>query len=495
MKLFKLLLVLLFSSVLLVACGGDKENTDSGGQSLEGARDQNIQPTATDLPTEVADGEVDGSNDDPTPTPEITNPWGLEDILVYTTNRTLYVWDFELHEEPQAIAYDVDEANITYVPTKQGLLFGAWDNSNFWINLLSLETYEVQPLVDLGRSSAPGREVNWYTQSWSPDSNWFILSSWDFNLPMGIAAADGSGYLIRIEDNMFNSIWTRDNELVLAIVDYGSFSDTPSIPEIQEIIKIDPDTDGREDISAQIDIDHINSAVDYSEQYEFFYQELDDSGFELTYSLLSSADEDEEGEDFYFIQVPEGLYENFNRNDTPVYCREWQILKWNTGWGSPYAEDTDFARAEILYYDDATALLTRLETLTDDSMLFLRISYPDCTYGTPLGELIHLTPEGEQHILSDKLAHAGDSSAFQGGLIRNHARFVVEPNGTHVLWLESDGIGLSNILYLTDLTNFESEAFKIDNQLFEGIVSLFWFDKEMIETPIDKESDVIIFGG
>ncbi len=491
MKFAKLLSVILLISLFVAACGGDDADTNSGGQSLEGAREENIQPTDTPAPTEET-AVVEVTEDEATTVPQITNQWDLEDIVVYTTDRTLYVWDFAQHEAPQAIAYDVDESNVSYVPAKNSLLFGAWDDSHFWVNLLSLETYEVQSLIDIGRSFAPGREVGWYVQSWSPDGNWFVMSSWDFDLPLGIVAADGSGYLIRLEDNIFNSMWTTDNELILAVNDPTTmgYSEIPTIPKLQEIVKLDPATDGRVDITDQIDIEHINSATDYSDQFNFFYQELADSGIEMPYALRStSEDEEEEPEDFYFIKMPEGLYENFGPNSTPVYCREWQIVKWNPANGSPYGDDADMRFGEILYLDEEAAILSNLKTLSDGSVVFLRIYYPNCDYGTPMGELIHLKPDGDMTIISDKLAHAGDSSAFQGWLRGSTSRFVVAPDETHVLWLESDGIGLNNTLYLTDLASLKTEPLKVDGQLIEGIVSLFWFDKDMGDSLVIAEED------
>ena len=130
----------------------------------------------------------------------------------------------------------------------------------------------------------------------------------------------------------------------------------------------------------------------------------------------------------------------------------------------------------IIYEFENTALLSNFTHLDDGSFLFIHGWYPDCQYGVPQGQLIHMQTDGSYVILSEDIMSAGDTSAFNGFL--EDIRFVVSPNQHYVLWFHQGEYGLpeERTLYITDLNTNATTLLLIDGEPIHDIIRLLWVD-------------------
>ena len=455
----RLLVGALIILVLATSCGNP--SSDAGNVSLESARDSNeqVQPTPTDADNNRL------SSDDLEPKTVLN----LEDMLVYTTDFSLYVWDFNTEEQPQTFDFFMGGEQIYLAPSENYIVFGGIKSDIFGLYRLDLQTREISLIVDVtNRPFIP----NWSILSWSPDQKWLIINARNIGTPLGFVRADGSSNSVHeLADAWKPTYWTVDNQIILTEIDDQFRSSERLFLPIESVTQIDPATDTRADLTSQLDMDFINEAHDYLEQGQRLAEALHTLDIELDAASLDSSVEIPNQTVWVDVNYPDNLGED-GLTGAALYCNTWQIAEWDLGQGLA----TEPVR--ILREFENTAGLMNLTRLEDGSILFIYIWYPDCAYGTPQGQLIHMQPDGEYDVISENIVSAGDTSAFRGFL--DGTRFIVSPNQQVVLWFHQgiNGSPEEKTVYVTDLKTGESNPLLVDGESLHSIVRILWVARE-----------------
>lgn len=354
-------LVFLSIGIFLIT-GCNNSSTDSGGGALESARDSNEQMTAT--PSATFDDGIPSDNADE----NANNVTNLEDLLVYTANENLYIWDFAKNETPQEVAKNVDMEQIYTDAEQKHLIFGAVPSNQFGIYQLALDTFDTNLIVEVPFTRF---FPNWNLVNWSPNQKWVIMNFSNAGMPLGFIQVDGSSEFVQLANTWQPAYWTVDNQILLVESQMNSrFDQSPS--PIKNIIKINPETDTRVDLTAEIDLEFINSAEDYGQHQTRLTDALEELGLELTFSLGNSASNSSEPETVINIKRPDGFFDDDNDSGGTQYCNTWEIAEWELN----SATDTRFSTepARIIHAFADTALLTDFTRLEDGSFLFIQAS-------------------------------------------------------------------------------------------------------------------------
>ncbi len=438
----------LFLGIILIAlltgCGTNSSDNENVG--LEAARDDNSQTITTNSSDSV---------DSDTPNNEI-NQFNLENTLVYITGFDLYLWDFT-QPEPEKVDLMVDPDHVYVDPEQKYLVVGAASEGTFGLYKVDTATRNTSEIVQLSNYSFYPR---WSILSWSPNGEWILINAANVGAPLGFVRADGSlESAIKIADDWRPTYWTNENKLVLLETEDQFRTAEHRFVQVEGVKILDPADDDAEDLTSQIDLDFINGAQDRNEQYERLVDAL--HSIDITFASFDSS-ATEVPTPRIAIQRPD------DQAESNLYCNTWRIAEWDVNQGLS-DEPT-----RILYEFEDTALLTHFTQLPDGSVLFIHGWYPDCQYGIPEGELIHMHTDGTYEVLSEDIMSAGDTSAFNGSL--DSVRYLVAPNNNTVIWIYQgeNGVPEEQTLYVTDLVSGETAELLINGEAIHSLEEILW---------------------
>ena len=202
--------IVVLGIVILILSTSCASSSDSGGVVLESARDNNKQV----IPTDAMRADENNSVAIEKGETWLTN---LEDILIYTTDYTLFIWNLAVDEQPLALDFIVDGEQIYTDPDQSHIFFGTIANNQFGIHRLNLNTYNTNLITHItNRSFFP----NWAIQSWSPNQAWMLVNAWNVGVPLGFVRVDGSmDALVKLADSWRPTYWTTDNQIILIEID------------------------------------------------------------------------------------------------------------------------------------------------------------------------------------------------------------------------------------------------------------------------------------
>lgn len=425
----------------LTGCGSTSSDSEKIG--LESARDSNSRPVNTTAEDVGAADEM---------TAEQLN---LEDTLVYTTELGLYLWDLD-QTEPEKIDLRVDPNRVYIDPLQDYLVVGSADDSSFQLYKIDVATHQSTAIVQLSNFSFFPR---WSIQSWSPDGEWILINAANVGAPLGFVKVDGSlESAIKIADDWRPTYWTTDNKLVLIETEDQFRTAEHRFLQIEGIKLLEPASDEIEDLTTQIDLDFLNGAQDRNEQYDRLVDTLDE--FDIRFAVAPSETS----------STRVAIQRANPESETNLYCSTWRIGEWAASQG--FADEP----TRILHEFENTALLTQFNQLVDGSVLFIRGWYPDCQYGTPKGELIHMQTDGTYEVLTEHIISAGDASAFNGYL--DSIRYLVAPNSEAIIWIHQgeNGVPEEQALYVTDFASGITAPLLIGDESIHSIEEILWIE-------------------
>lgn len=395
----------------------------------------------------------------------------LRNTLIYTTlDGRLYRWDFEENSGPTEIADGIDPQTLAWSPDRSVMIYGKYEQDTVIVMSYDVASNTSTELITIGLSYVNGRANPWYVWNWSPDGEWFVLStlfSMEQSLvSIGLVSIDGSQHSIAIQGPNPRVLWTNDGR---AVVYYQEFSAGPvpgqEVPPLWlagSFFVYDLTTGAREDITDQIDMETLNSMVDLEQRRTALYDmiraaEAPIVGPEIIFENDLVKD--------YHIPRPETFLSEPEFRAVPTFCHEWTIEH----------IDPDTGDSTVIYEaPDANYLSTSVQ-LADDSLLFLKFSFPDCEFGAPVGELVRLMPDGTLQVIADELASAADNDQI-GGLWYAEERFRVSPDLSHVIWMSFDKWGLESTLNITDLETMASQVIAVNGEPLKDVMNMYWED-------------------
>lgn len=444
MRKFAMLFIMI--SLVIYAC--DSPEKDGVEPRLQAPNDRRTSESLSNVSVEAQDTTVSESVN-------------LPDTLIYTTYNALYRWDFEESASPVEIASDIDPTNISWSPDNSFFIYGEHRGDTELLIRYDIASAEQTELLDLERSQFGGLRASWDAENWSPDGQWFVLYDFGPNQEVRLVAADGSKRAISLGTNSFPSVlWTADGQAFSYTT--GIFSPEVTDPQIEEVMLHHLETGGSRDFTEDIDLDAINEVTDAA-RILLLIEAIEEAGFSVVrpeyFSLVENQTLPE-----YSVRYPEAIYtQDFNA--APTYCYDWAIEQNN-----PDNGDTI-----VVYETSDTNNLSAPVKLADNSLIFLKFYFPDCEFGTPVGELLRLMPDGTLELISNELASAADSDEFRG-FWSGQTRYRVSPDLSHVLWLSFDKYGLERTLNVTDLETMTSRTVDVNGEPLMDVVTMFWVE-------------------
>ncbi|MCI0709758.1 MAG: hypothetical protein L0154_06300 [Chloroflexi bacterium] len=277
-----------------------------------------------------------------------------------------------------------------------------------------------------------------------------------------MVATDGSKQAISLGTNSFPSVlWASDGQAFSYTT--GIFSSEVTDPHIETVTLYNLETGESRDLTEDIDLDAINEAADVA-RILLLFEKIEEAGFSVVrpeyFSLVENRTLPE-----YAVRYPEALYNPQDFNAPPTYCYEWAIEH-------NIPENGD---SIVIYEASDTNNLSEPVKLDDNSLIFLKFYFPNCEFGTPVGELLRLMPDGTLELISNELASAADSDEFRR-FWSGQTRFHVSPDLKHVLWLSFDKYGLERTLNVTDLETMTSRTVDVNGEPLMDVVNMFWVE-------------------
>jgi hypothetical protein len=340
----------------------------------------------------------------------------LPGSLVFVDGTQLYHW--LPRQEAELLANEVSPAGIFLSPDKTHLIYTTVANRTTTIWRLDIATSQ---MIQLHRYITPPRELFVF---WSPDSAWLMLQSEAGHV---VVRTDGTqAQEIRQGFNM-RLYWLVDNTVLIVQLASGQIL----------LEQLDPATG----IRTAIPLAELVGTLE-----DQFLAALVASGLQL--HTASGVDTSVQ------IIEPSSFHSRFN------FCDTWQIIQ--------QVSTTD--EPEIRYEATNVARLANLVVLSDESMLFAQLRYPNCEYRTLTAELVYLQPAASAHVITDELYPGGRLNVRR--LSENAALFAISPDERYVVWINGDLERTAGVLYVDDLASGETIKLRdAQNGWFAGV---FW---------------------
>jgi hypothetical protein len=125
----------------------------------------------------------------------------------------------------------------------------------------------------------------------------------------------------------------------------------------------------------------------------------------------------------------------------------------------------------VVYTESNVGLIHQFTQLDDGTALYMRLTYPNCEFETPVGELVRFDPT-TQH--AETLAEGLASRADAARRFLEGQRFIVSPDQKVVLWLEQGENGVENWLFGISLETGVVFPVLADGEQLMNLTHMLW---------------------
>lgn len=418
-------------TMIISACGGSDDET----RGLESARENQ-----TNTPSAIVENTED------TDAVTSSTPTG---VMIILSQEILYRWDLGA-ESPEVIATDVSEDNMVLSPASDSVFYVVREDGAAVLYRADAQTGETERIYELGRLRFR-TELQWQMGNWSPNHDWVILTSFDFGTGPTLISTAGTADAVVLSQNFVNTLWLDDGRIVIYEQNFQGFdenTDPGAFPPIVSLTIIDPESGERLEPEWVSDLEEINS-------FEAFLATLAENNMNVTFSTpdevasLPGRAQIDFGDGGFFSGGGE-------------FCFPLSISQIGAN-----------EQREIIHERDDVFTFLDLHEVGDGSLIFGQIRYPNCTLGTPTGELIHLQPGQEPEILTDQLTSQLDQNGFNDRFFDVNQRLTVSPDTQHVAWIQTTPRGDQSSLVIWNVASNEITPVSFDIPEFRPR-RIFW---------------------
>jgi hypothetical protein len=417
----------LFLLVGIACSGDDKPKANVAGSSRSEGNTSSQTTTQNDTANNAISDE--------------TNAMLLElpGAIAYLQGDTLMVLKFEGDLEPTTLADGVREETVAYMPDASAIVYASARQ------LYIYRASDDEP-ISLGqlRFSNNGRIA-----SWSPNREWFLWQVAGTTL-YNLNGADPIDLSMLRIGNQYQ--WTTDNQLII-IDDNGRQGDNFAYRQVNQV---NLETGVPEPI--EIDLEAVNSNA----------IPIEDAIIAAGYDLVPMF-----GLAYPLIQTPSEIF-----NSPSIICNTWTI-----------ADGNMFENGEIIYRSEPVYMLTQLNAISENELLFLKWTVEDCGLGDPAATLVRYHIDTNQEEILSTTIIADRPPSRNSPLFSNEGndpRYTVSPDGQFIMWLGGSIDSGSTSINLTNLVNgsntvvleFESNG-NVSNFVNNLLISeVYWLDTD-----------------